>query len=233
MVRGFRNMQNPVVIFIEQAQYLTEFTNIRESLQHKTQVVVIEKSRTWAYALEPKAQQILEDARFSSIGSSDFLCSTYMKYEVLEHATKANYFGTKYTAWMDFSYLKYNASSPEFRLHIPSKMQEDKISYLQVQYTPPVPDPERIFRDRAQFVAGGFFIATTALMNSWAREYREYVVYAMEKGWTGVDNIMLAALLHTKDRPPRHLVQLHIAKSLGNYEQQWLSLGLHCIEPRR
>ena len=235
-LNGFRNIQNPMIGFFEKGAARDKFLEIRQHLASRTLVIEVNRTELWAFSNIPAIRMIMMQPSypkyFPNTVVSGYPAATSAKYEYVKIATEMNTFDTKYTAWMDIGYLRHNVSNPpEATLHVLPQMFDDVIPYLQVGNRIQLTSTQ-IFHHKYDYVAGGFFIGTTQLMNKWARQYMEYMDYFLEKGLVGADQQVVYAMITCKEKPPPYQLQPIHPATLPPYGKGWFNLGWACLNSR-
>ncbi|KAK2155555.1 hypothetical protein LSH36_237g04077 [Paralvinella palmiformis] len=172
-------MLNPVIAFFDNDTIRKEFQIIRQPLgENYTKAFLVKRSDLWAFNLRENISRIFNKPGYPRYhpdsANPEYSCAMHAKYEEILITTKANFFCTRYFAWIDIGYFRKEYMSP-FEIWIPTNFNSSLVAYTEMKDREPELDPKRIVSTKAIWLAGGFFIGEISVMRRLAEQYMRTV----------------------------------------------------------
>ena len=213
MLQTFSAIVNPLVFFTDDAQVAEEIRTLRADLPStKTHIVLMDRSKMWAYQVCPLVNRTKEIRQFSMgmvphrVGGL-YVCSMHAKFEVMDIAARMNFFHTKYIAWQDasiFKHARFDVLKYNYTACLPVDFQDSSIMYGQYGRFKNGSKPGPMV---GIWVRGGAFIGESSLMVKHCEDYKFHMMKYLTRGkpinWSLNDQIIIHAMAVDRENPIR------------------------------
>ena len=231
-------------------------TPARVDLRSRTRAFLIERSSLRAFRhYLPRIRDILRDPPYPRYHPNtvvpEYGATMHAKFEVLERAIRANYFRSKYFAWIDVGVFRdvgesgvtaaHTTGAPlplrpvaQFGLLLPPHFDERRVAFGQV-FTPNFTlTPEQVVAQNAVWVCGCMFAAERRVMLRFAAQYAAAVEAMHERALSSTDQQVFYSMYTASGRswlpePPVE-VQRFVRDTNHCSMSQWFYFAYLCKE---
>ena len=203
-----------------------------------------------------RIRQVLRDPPFPRYFPNtvvpEYGATMHAKYDALERAIRANYFGSKYFAWIDVGIFRElsltgeaeggggggadnsggKRPTPHFGLLLPAHFDEQRVAFGQVFAPNFELTPEQIVAKNEVWLCGCFFAAERGVMLRFAAQYAAGVEEMLARGLSSTDQQVLYAMLspvgRSWHRAPTVEVQPFVRDPSHSSLNQWFFLAYLC-----
>ena len=230
-MRIFRQIQNPLIVYLERNEDIDYFHKLREDLpKNLTMTVKVSRDHLWAFGLRKRIAAIYSQPNYPKFHPNtvipDYSCVMHAKYEFMQNATKSNPFRTRYFAWLDIGLFRDIVTKSEpLKLHLPPNFDHTRVAYSQVYDRNRNISEHSIFHENQVWVCGGYFIAENSVMQRWTAEYMRATERFLSSNLMNTDQQILYAMF--SNRNSSNTIQTY--KGTGKYDP-WFYLGYLCAE---
>ena len=232
----------------------------RPDLSNRTRAFLIDRFSLRSFReYLPRIRKVLRDPPFPRYFPNtvvpEYGATMHAKYDALERAIRANYFGSKYFAWIDVGVFRElslagaatgegerggarrsggSRPTPHFGLLLPAHFDEQRVAFGQV-YAPNFElTPEQIVAKNEVWLCGCFFAAERGVMLRFAAQYAAGVEEMLVRGLSSTDQQVLYATLspvgRSWHRAPTVEVQAFIRDASHSSLNEWFFLAYLCKE---
>ena len=259
---GLARLLNPLVFYTEMPELRDLLVSERAAGAGRTRVDL--RSRTRAFLIErsslrafqhylPRIRDILRDPPYPRYHPNtvvpEYGATMHAKFDVLERAIRANYFRSKYFAWIDVGVFRdvgesgvtaaHTTGAPlravtQFGLLLPSYFDERRVAFGRVFAPNFTLTPEEVVAQNAVWVCGCMFAAERRVMLRFAAQYAAAVEAMHERALSSTDQQVFYSMYTTSGRswlpePPVE-VQPFVRDTNHCSMSQWFFFAYLCKE---
>lgn len=239
-MRPLGKIANPVVAYIEDDSVAEYFLKIRSCFPPSlTRVIKLNREDLWSFRLQSHIEVIYGQSsypkHYPNTVSAEYTCASHAKYELLESASKENFFKTPFFAWLDINYFKNldETSFEIFKLIPPGTFNVEMISMSQAwPHDPNIPVKE-VIENNLVWVSGAMILGVQETVLNLTLNYRQTVEKLLKKELSASDEQIIYIMFSA---PLRKHVKLHLKTFLCHDGQldlfgrdaRFLCLGYVC-----
>ncbi|CAG5121507.1 unnamed protein product, partial [Candidula unifasciata] len=195
-------LTNRVIGFFDDDQIMEYFRKIR-SLQPKdrTFLTKVNRSELSSFKHLERVRQLFSDPSYPKHNPNtvipEYACAMSAKYDALDKAMATGLIQSKYVAWMDIGlFRKLGSAGYIFTLEVPPNVNSSCVSMTEVSQKDQmskVTPRDYIWSNRV-WVAGGFVLATTEVMEKFSKSYKNMVQILLDQNLTSTDQQIIGAM---------------------------------------
>ena len=231
----FAAIENPVVAFFDNVKDKEYFENLRRRFgPERTKAVLVRRDMLWAFSLLGDITRIFKKPGYPKHHPNtvipEYSCAMHAKYEVMTMATKANYFRTRYFAWLDIGLFRSEASSDSlsfFSIWLPPDFNSSAVAYTEVMKRVTRYETRSIVYSNAVWVCGCFFIAEVNIMTRWSEQYMRATQLLIQNYDIMATDQQVLYILYNSGHPKVGIQTYH---NTDNKYNSWFYLGYLCKE---
>lgn len=232
----FPKIINPLVAFFDSDEDLAYFRKLRAKSAGPSNLVLINRKDLWSFQLKDRIEAIYQQPTYPvhhpNTIKPEYPCIMHAKYELMQVSIDANFFNTKYFAWLDIGLFREITSNktllqntPDFKLALPPVFEDTKVAYSDVFNGFKQIPSDTIFYGGFVWVSGSFFIAEKTVLRHWTSEYKQFVEYFISQKLMNSDQqVIFAAFSNYK---PKTQIQTYHTDGRFN---PYFHLGYLCKE---
>ncbi|BFZ01368.1 hypothetical protein BsWGS_04406 [Bradybaena similaris] len=191
-------LQNKVVAFFDDDEFIKLFRNIRSHLPESYTIIVkIDKNQLSAFHQKDRIEDILVNPSFTTSYPAEYTCTMNAKYDILDMALKQGLIKSKYMAWMDIGlWRKMQEDDPPYTLKIPPDFNSSKIGFSEVTPRRWLSDlsPREIYEQNIVWVAGGFVLGTKEVVAEFIISYQKTSKILLDQGLADTDQQVITSM---------------------------------------
>ena len=221
----FKFMENPLVVYTDSAEFHILMTSLRQGKENSTFIFPISRNSSWAFQNEPEIKHIISTPEYPkhypNTVISGYSCSQHAKYDVIERAARANYFNTKFMAWLDVGYFRERNSTNKFKLLLLKDFEESRVAMNEIVKRRMNRRVRDIFLNNKVWLGGGLFFGEMSRLIVFAKQFKKSVAYFLSRRLVNTDQQVVYAMYSEEGRKSlKPDVELHVYHFSG-----WFSLG--------
>ncbi|XP_069135449.1 protein HtrL-like isoform X2 [Argopecten irradians] len=217
-VKTFKYLNNSLVVYTDSATFRDNFIQLRKGMELKTKIVLVNRTHFWTFRIEDKIKKIFSmkgyPKHYPNTVLSEYSCAQHTKYAVVADAIRNKYFNSQYYAWLDIGYYRDLMDSERyFTLYALDDIDESKLSvnlvYPKVSLRT---DYKTIVYNNIVWVGGGMFIGTADVIKAFEKQYKQAVMFLLEKQLISTDQQVIMSMYSQQGRRDLNVtvpLQLH------------------------
>ncbi|KAL5011289.1 hypothetical protein ScPMuIL_009840 [Solemya velum] len=188
----FRYIVNPLVIYTDCEVFATLAKRIRQQLDDRTEIILIERNSTWSFNITDRIRKVYSRPGYPSHHPNtvipEYSSAMHVKYELTAKTARSNPFHTNYFAWLDIGYFRDIVNSKQFfKLDVPFGLKENRVAFNLIENIAPNKTPEEIIRQNLVWVGGGFVIGKADAIMNFEKDYKKAIFYLLDRNLMSTD----------------------------------------------
>lgn len=212
-MRPLGKIANPIVAFMEHDKDVEYFRQVRSCLPPShTKIIKVRRQDLWSFRLRPYIKRIYDKSDYPHHDPNtvypEHTCASHAKYELLEQATKNNYFQTPFFAWLDIAYFR-NFDQTDFKIFKlvpPGTINFEMVAMSQAwPHDPNIPAKE-VIRNNLVWVSGEMLLGDYKTVLNFTTHYKQVVERLLKDDLSSGDEQIIYLMYSTPLRKPKQVM---------------------------